>query len=812
MAEWAISLGIGIGLQLLGALITPPTYGPRLKTRKVPHADYGSDIARIRGLMPVTATMIWSVDEYRETKRTRGKIGGKSVQYIYSGDFAYAFLGGPFVGFNQLKLNGTKYVNFYETSSDKLRDSVDFLTDHCSTYTGSETQLPSSTMQAADTAARTPAYRGLAYTLLSGIELTDFGNRPPSVEAIVITQGTKLAENIAAINFRPTTWVSLSGGAVTIANVPDDGLLAGKSSVQSSTSGSGAHSTDAVKFDSSATSTVSAEVEFILKGSAKVGLHNAIPTTYTGLTPQFLFDNTGSTLTLQVSGATVWSQSPSNTYPSGVRLAIRKSPNALTFWVDGAQVYLRSPSTGTFYPIVLFGGTATVIAWDTDSTEYPAGRILPAAINLRSLLSELCELGGLTSTQYDVTGINAGTQILGIELDAGGSPVEWIKQLQALYFFDVYQRGRTLYFRDAVKGASVRTLTVEDLATDQLNNSRSRLWNYKSPNPAELPGEVSLKYFSALDSNFRELTVYSRAETNPSREKIAASVSALLTPSQAQAIADISLHLKWGQKAVTFSLSLDHCDLEPGDIVSLPLYGVPTEVMITKITLGANFVLQVESVTYQPSLWERLVIAPQHRALPTVFAGKFDKVYYALLDTPAIRASDPAGFYWGVGGLQKNWTNAFLNASPDGNDWDVIAQTNQEATMGSATTVLPSATTVLDTTNTVIVQMSSGILSTITTATFNAGGVTNLLLVGDEILRFRDATLIGEYTYRLAYLKRGEKSTPTTGHGVGDRVVLLSTVQAVALEPDQLGVTYRIRLTFDGQTLDEVPEVLFAAT
>jgi Putative phage tail protein len=798
MANFAISLGISLGLQLFSALITPPTQGPRLKSRKVPRSDYGSDIPRIRGVMPLQGEIIWSPKEYREEKKKRGKIGGKSIEYVYYGDFAYAFNAGNIVGINRLKLNGESKINLLSKKTKVLSESNDFLSRYLTLYTGGDSQLPNPTIQGVDGAANTPAYRGIAYAFLRDYPLTDTGNRPPSAEAIAYTSGSLVTQTITIGNRKPIAWATLNGATLTTA--PDDPLL-GRISFASG-SNKGAHSSDSI--------TDGGGVEFVVSGQGTYGLVTTVPSgSYSSVFAYKFALNASGILSVSVGNNVM--HTAVGDFSAGARCEIKLGERGSNteFRINGTLVHSTLSAVATYYPVALItNGTAGGII--TSGETATITRVQPTEVNLRALLIEIAAIGGVTSV--DVTDIPATAQVLGIELNAGGDPKSWIQQLQQIYFFDCFQRGNTLVFRSPVKGAVVRALTETDLAAIELDSSRPPQFEYESPNPSELPGEVSLKFFDGLHPDLKTKTVYNRAETNPSREKILLSVDAALTTAQAQAIADVTLNLKWAQKLVKFKLTIAHCDLEPGDIVTIPMYGVQKRAMLTKMTLGANLLFDCEAVTQDDELFSRVEQSPTFGGLYQDYLSAYDQTYLAALKIPKIRESDPTTvLYFGVGGGDKSWNTAFLNASPDGLNWETIAQTNVESTIGVTNSILdaPTATGLpptvqpgLDTVNTVIVRCYSGTLQTISTDAFNAGGLTNLLLIGAEILRFRDGTLIGESTYRLSYLDRGRNTTPMTGHALNERVVLLSTTQAIALEPDQTGA-YQLKLTYDQQTLDQ---------
>ena len=162
-------------------------------------------------------------------------------------------------------------------------------------------------------------------------------------------------------------------------------------------------------------------------------------------------------------------------------------------------------------------------------------------------------------------------------------------------------------------------------------------------------------------------------------------VEAALTTQQAQALADVTLNLKYLQKTVSFSLAIDHIDLEPGDILTIPLYNVNKRVMLTKVSLGSNLLLQCEAVTQEDGLMDFLVQNPSFADLSKGYGGVFDQTYLALLKIPKIRESDPDTLlYFGAGGGGQKLDDCLPERQPRRTNWDTLAQTTAESTLGIA--------------------------------------------------------------------------------------------------------------------------------
>jgi hypothetical protein len=187
------SIGASIGWSVgaaLGGLVDPPDaikqQGPRLGDLKLQASSYGAPIPVVYGAVRVAGNVIWA-SEIRETATTtsEGGKGGPEVEtttYTYAVDVAISIGEGELVGVSRMWANNQLVANFSTTNTD-IAESVVF-------YSGTETQLPDPTMEAALGVGRVPAYRGQAYIVFENLQLADYGNRVPNFEFEVAVGGT----------------------------------------------------------------------------------------------------------------------------------------------------------------------------------------------------------------------------------------------------------------------------------------------------------------------------------------------------------------------------------------------------------------------------------------------------------------------------------------------------------------------------------------------------------------------------------------------------------------------------------------------
>lgn len=173
------SVGALAGASLDQALFgSTSVKGPRLENLKVQDSSYGAGLPLIYGHARVAGHVIWASDIVETiTEEEAGGKGGGSATTIsrasYSLDCAVAVGLGP-IGRIATIWADSKII--YSNGAWKAGVVAD-----AEIYVGSTTQNPSPVMEGAMGSGNVPAYRGLAYVVLHGLQLGLFGNRMPNL-------------------------------------------------------------------------------------------------------------------------------------------------------------------------------------------------------------------------------------------------------------------------------------------------------------------------------------------------------------------------------------------------------------------------------------------------------------------------------------------------------------------------------------------------------------------------------------------------------------------------------------------------------
>ena len=209
-------LGFVIG-SLIGGLLDPPkSEGPRLADKKLQQSTYGAMIPYFWGEGRIAGTMIDQTDLEEHKEKSSGKGGPEVTNYTYSASFAI-LLGGARV-FGQPAIRGITKI----WADARLIWSIES-GEECpfTIYYGTEDQLPDPTFEAIHGVGEVPAHRGYAYVVATDYYLTDFGNRIPSFEFLVYTDGGNYPFYVATGD----PWTALAPGYNQSHFTLADGLL-----------------------------------------------------------------------------------------------------------------------------------------------------------------------------------------------------------------------------------------------------------------------------------------------------------------------------------------------------------------------------------------------------------------------------------------------------------------------------------------------------------------------------------------------------------------------------------------------------------
>lgn len=407
-----------------------------------------------------------------------------------------------------------------------------------------------------------------------------------------------------------------------------------------------------------------------------------------------------------------------------------------------------------------------------------ADSIASEAPPLSDVVTELCELSGLTSSDLDVSQLTSDS-VSGYVIANRGTVRSMLEPLMGTYFFDAVESDNKIKFVKRGGGVAV-TIPEDDLAAhtgapaempDPLRVMRKQ--------EMELPVEVNVSYLNrAID--YQVSSQPSRRLITQSKQSVTLQVPIVFTDTQAKRIADMHIFSAWVERENhEFETGREYAKYEPCDVLGVVKGGVTHNVRVTQKDEGGDGVIKWKAVADFASVYTQVStgVAPQAEPQEVNVSGP---TTIEFLDVPLLRDEDDTpGFYFAAGGIADGWRGVELHRSTDqGVTYGSIARLLPESTIGYAEDVLgaydPDLRELVDEGNSVTVVVKTGTtLASISREEFLDGG--NPAVLGDELIQFRDAELIDTDTYTLTGLLRGRRGSEPymSTHLAGERFVLL---------------------------------------
>jgi hypothetical protein len=872
-------IGWAAGSALGGAIFPAPAQkvqGPRLGDLKVTGVEYGQPIPYVQGMMRVPGQVWWASDRreiaHTTTEDVGGKGGGQEVErtdYTYEVDILYGLTSNEIEGVTRIWLNGKLIwtnleASFAASLSSELGGSLTesaasaALTASSNTsawtritvYTGSSSQTPDPTYEAAVGTANAVAYRGRGSVFIEGLQLGSSGVVPNltfevvtkassgSVDATVKLQVPITDSTDTDISVYADTGVQ-SGTGFTLENgfmVLDFGP--GESPVIT-------YSGDQLDIGDNAAHTIEIFATwFNLTGAVQGGnlFRFGHDLTFTSVHFRGSFNNTAGTLdispTLNPQGyvmpvgvethvALVIPAGANPTvrlYAAGVMVLTGTMVNSSGasggfceigssdgLAVGAANYKLRGfrLSTGERYT-----GTDTVVQnFEPPTPPLPppdseATTLSPIAEDLSDVVSRLCVRSGLGVSQFDITSLQGSPQttVRGMAITQVTSTRSVIEMLMQAHFFESHVSDKIYFvFRG---GSSVETIDFEDMGATESDDLET--FQLIQGNDIEFPAQVSLTYANWYDDYQNDTQESDRLVSAVERSVSSIQLPLALTPTEAKTIAD-KLVLDQYVSLVSSNVRLlgEYAHIEPTDIISpTDKDGVSYRMRVVEV-MDNYPVLELQVVMDNATILTHIASTSSDYE-PSLVVEEPPTSSIELMDIPILRdVDDEPGFYGAMKGSNaSNWPGGSLfQSTVIDTDFSEIKLFQESAVFGTCDTTLGDwdSGRLFDWQNTVTVNVGEGTLSSSTrNAVLNDSSV-NAMLIGSEIIQFITATLGSTGIYTLSGLLRGCRGTEwaMAGHASLERCVLLRNagLRRIAMQSNELGsVRYYAGVTI-GRTL-----------
>lgn len=485
---------------------------------------------------------------------------------------------------------------------------------------------------------------------------------------------------------------------------------------------------------------------------------------------------------------------------------------AVLTYTDGGRAYSQAP----IGPVVLAGASQDTEEFWTDAydlavaeqrivsglvygTDYPKTvaeaclcstgfAIFEGDVTLAEIVSTLCFRAGLVPGEIDVSELT--DRVTGFTVATQTNAADTINVLAPGFLFDGAEWDAVTHF--IKRGHDhIAELSLDDsVETDDPRIKEVRAQD------VELPQQIVLSYFDPA----ADLAITTQRASRISVTVNATGTDTLQIPvamsaDEAAQVADKLLKDKWASLAGTISQTLtdEFSYITPTDVVTVSSEGAIFRVRVGEITA------QEGTVAYQATQDVQSAYTSDVEGMPPPAPDvgidlPISPTLAIYLNLPALRdQDDQVGLYIAATGVAGPWPGALIEVSRDGGGtWQSLQTMQQASTIGQLLTDLPLWNPDVPQEDvTIDVVLTSGELESVTEAQWY--NQQNGAAIGNEIIQYRTATLIGPKTYRLSGLIRGRKNTGVVEHDAGENFCLLSDLYFAPLQRSDVGRTLMFR-------------------
>jgi len=470
------------------------------------------------------------------------------------------------------------------------------------------------------------------------------------------------------------------------------------------------------------------------------------------------------------------------------------APDAIHLWTWDARPYPAFPFLSDVW--------ADAANWQTG--HWLNGRLGSAPLD--ALVAAVLDDSGMTGA--DTSQLGEGPA--GYVVDRPMAPRAMLDPLALAFSFDAAEQDGVLVFRRR-GGAPVAELEEDDLVLPE-DAAPAQLTRGQD---SDLPREVSIG-FTNLGNDYQSATAASRRLVGSSTRTAHADIAMTTEDAEAERRANIWLQDLWaGRESAQFALPPSRLDLAPGDVVGLTVNGRRRLVEIQEISDTES--RAVTAVSIDPEVFD-LALAPASRRAPSP-PPAIGPVHAEVLDLPALDGAQPpvlarlAVFADPWPGSEAVWS------ASDGLNFKRVALAAVPATAGQTLDDLPAGPTARWHNASVRMQLYGGVLSSVPDSAVLGGANAAAVQRADgawEIIQFANAELVGERTYRLSRLLRGQAGSEWAMGApllAGAPFVLLDrNIVSIVSGLDAVGRDLQLRVVAASRDIGDPTALALAAT
>jgi len=456
-------------------------------------------------------------------------------------------------------------------------------------------------------------------------------------------------------------------------------------------------------------------------------------------------------------------------------------------------------------------------------------KLSQVAVGVRDICSGLCERVGLPPERFNLSSLT-DDEIIGYIIEEPTGARNVIEDLTKIFMFDVVESDYALKFVTR-GGPSILTIPQEDLGI--IIEDTHEPYKETTVQAIDCPMTVNIGYVNPEEDYKNGMQHYKRPRSPMpvmhSRDVLEISYPMAMTPDFAKQTAQKVCVSIWAERTnYDTLLPWEYLAYDPADVVTFVMDdGFSFVTRLLKMDLGGDFSIESEACGYQPGSYSSdiLAVKPGHtfpipsRPAPVVFPIVLDVPF--LSDGDASAGGGGFSYYWGAGAYSPGLKYAALERRVTPGDWELMDATSHEAIYGTVFDTVPPppngpfATddqTVLTLAQAHSFQFGTQQFEWVSIPAANWPSEDNMVIIGDEVILFRDVNELGDGRVEISHLIRGWRGTENAAYAhVGKFnetwiVVTTNGVRDVAEDINLINTQFQFKAASPGLMIS-IPQV-----
>lgn len=403
---------------------------------------------------------------------------------------------------------------------------------------------------------------------------------------------------------------------------------------------------------------------------------------------------------------------------------------------------------------------------------------------------------GIPPERLNFSGMTADEEVTGYLIENPTPARQVLEELANVFMFDVAESDNILKFksRGSVSQVTIPQANLGIVDTDF--GGDNEYYSETRQQEVELPERVNITFINP-EEDYESGTQHYKRPLKPlsvmsSREILEITLNMAMTPERAKTLAQRILFAAWSERTThEYTLPRDYLIYEPGDVITVELEnGERFQDRLTDVEIGADLSMRVSAVSMQASSYKLTtavdpgggMIALPRSPFPTVKAGIFNVPYLADGDV------DDGGeilYYWSALAYSDGFRAGTLTIqTPNSEDFEPEGATTFDALWGTTSSAVvppPYSCELTDEVTKIALVPAFDFNATELVYTWESipadqwPSEKNMVIIGDEVILFRDVTVNEAGVATISHLIRGAKGSGEAAykHKTGEVWVLV---------------------------------------